>query len=359
MTHARTSMALGLILAAAATHAPAQVTAWTYSNFTAPVKDVAFDANDIAYVTSGATVTRIDLVRQQALGTLTVPQGVLLQVVPEPDGCRVAVSDRALASNRVHLIEDLNDPVIRTVALPILDSGQYGSFSLAWVGPDDLLVSGLFQGSGWVDLRRVNVSTGQGQILADVRQNSMLAADPTRTHVLVAENNTSAGPVSVLNPQTGAKLQEIRTNVFLYDISFDGRLAIVPSYYGGFMFDVNQGVMQQRGGVIGAYADFGPISMAFAPHTEVVFESTCSHTASKRALTVYPTRTLIDPQVLESRPELAWTGNTAFVNGRLAISENGYWLAMTLDNAVRFYDVRSLAAKPDEIFASTFGRCAD
>lgn len=359
MKHARTSMALGILLAATTTHAPAQVTAWTYSNFAAPVRDVAFDANDIAYVTSGTTVTRIDPVRQQAIGTMTAPFSSLTHVSPEPGGCRIAFADSATATNRVFLIEDLNTPSLREVILPTLASSEYGAWSMAWVGSDDLLVSGRFSGSGWADLRRVNVNTGQGQILNDVRQDSMLAVDPTRTHVVVAESNISSGPVSRLDPQTGSTLQTIATQRFLWDVSFDGRMAIVPTYFGGYVFDFVQGALQQRQGVIGVYADYGPIATAFAPHTDVVFESTWSFTESKRALTAYTARDLVNSQIIELRPELTSVGNRAFVRGRIAVSENGYWLALTMDNSVRFYDVRSLAAKPDEIFASTFGRCAD
>jgi hypothetical protein len=125
------------------------------------------------------------------------------------------------------------------------------------------------------------------------------------------------------------------------------------------MFDFVGGRLQQRAGVIGSYANFGPLSLTFARHTDTVFQSTWSLEINKRALTFYPTSQLTTPQVLELRPELDWTGNNAFQLGRLALSDDGYWLALTMGSAVRFYDVRALAARPDEVFASEFGQCGD
>jgi hypothetical protein len=347
------------LLAVAAGQAAAQSAPWTYSAFSEPVRDVAFDANGIAYVTSGTTVTRIDPVRREALGTLRARSAQLTQVVPEPGGCRIAFTDAAGGTNRIFMIDSLGAPALREVTLPTLPSLQFGTWSLAWVGPDDLLVSGRFGGSGWARLRRVNIATGETQILNEVRQDSMLSADATRTHVLVAESNISSGPVSVLDQTTGSLRQTVATGWFLWDVPFNGSMAVVPTYFGGFMFDFVDGRLQQRPGVIGSYADFGPISLTFARHTTAVFQSTWSGTINKRALIVYPTRQLTNPQVLELRPELDWTGNSAFQHGRLALSDDGYWLALTTDSAVRFYDVRALAARPDEVFASEFGQCGN
>lgn len=268
------------------------------------------------------------------------------------------MTDTFGSPDRIHLIEHPSAPEFRSIELVSI-APEYGSWSAAWVGDDDLLISGLYPGSGWAHLRRLDLTTEQSSVLADVRQNSMLAADPSGEHVLVAEHNISSGPVRVLDPETGDPIQTFNTSWFLFDITFDGRMAIVPSYFGGFVYDFNSGLLEPRAEVIGSYADHGPISTAFAPHTDAVFESTWSHTVSKRALSVYLDRTLTNPQVIEAASGLSWVGNGAFNRGRLAVSRNGYWLAMTLDDSVRFYDVRELAAKPGEIFASDFGRCPD
>jgi hypothetical protein len=357
MTKDLTQALLLTLMITAAGEGHAQTTAWTYSSFAEPVRDVAFDANGIAYVTSGTDITRIDPVRQKALDTLSARPSRLTQVVPELDGCRLALTDATFGTNRIFIIDSLGTPALREVSLPALPAGESGTWSLAWVGPDDVLVSGRFAGSGGARLRRVNVVSGEAQILNSVRQDSMLSGDPTRTHVVVAESNISSGPISILDPTTGSPLQTINTTWFVWDVAFDGNIAVVPTYGGGFSFDLVDGRLQQRPGVIGAYADFGPIALTFARHTEAVFQSTWGWTASKRSLTVYPTRALVNPQVLELRPELDWVGNIAFQRGRMALSDNGHWLALTMGNAVRFYDVRALAAKPDEIFASEFGRC--
>jgi DNA-binding beta-propeller fold protein YncE len=218
------------LMVVAAGESSGQATPWTFSSFGEPVRDVAFDANGIAYVTSETTITRVDPVSREALGTLRARGARLTQVVPEPGGCRLAVTDAAGGTNRVFMIDSIGAPALREVALPTLPSGQFGTWSLAWVGPDDLLVSGRFSGSGWVHLRRVNVTTGHTQILNNVRQDSMLSADATRTHVLVAESNISSGPVSVLDPTTGSARQSISTNWFLWDVPFDGSVAVAPTY---------------------------------------------------------------------------------------------------------------------------------
>lgn len=85
-----TFVALLASMNALAPQAQAQASPWSYSAFSDVVRDVAFDANGIAYVTSGDTVTLIDPARQMAVGNFFPSR--------TRDSCRSPLSQEVAAS---------------------------------------------------------------------------------------------------------------------------------------------------------------------------------------------------------------------------------------------------------------------
>ncbi|WP_313917198.1 hypothetical protein [Tahibacter sp.] len=331
---------IALCVAVAATGI-GSVNAATYVDlFITNAKDHAFDGN-LLYVTSGAQLHRYDLSRCTQYPPLALGQQ-LYGVDASPDGRYVAVANGGVVNGnvRVFLFDKFGQRAPRIVSYPA-EFGESGSYMVSWEGNSSLLISGTYGGSGWTPLRRYAVATGALTQVRSVRQNTMLAASANGQTTALAESNISSGPVHVLEAASGNVGASANTNWFVFEIAAnsDGSRLIVPTYAGAFLYQ-RQGTNLSQTGTIGAYANHGPVAAAFAPDDSRIVTASYAFTATptQQGIVLYDAQTLARIATIDPYP-FGWTGNGALGAGRLTLSRDGNWLAATLNDRVRLYDV--------------------
>jgi WD40 repeat protein len=338
---------IALYVAAAATGIGTSNAATYVDLFITNAKDHAFNG-DLLYVTSGTQLHRYDLSRCTHYPPLTLGQQ-LLGIEASPDGRYLAVANNGLANGnvRVFLFDIFGQRAPRVISYPAA-FGESGSYMVSWEGNSRLLISGTFSGSGWTPLRRLDVATGALTQVRSVRQDTMLAASANGQATALAESNISSGPVHVLDVGAGNVGASANTNWFVFEVAVNsnGSRLAVPTY-GGTFFYQRQGANLSQTGTIGVYANNGPVAAAFSPDDSRIVTASYAWTAdpTKQGVLLYDAQTLARISTLDPYP-FGSTGNHALGAGRLTLSRDGNWLAVTLSDRVRLYDVHSELGDP-------------
>lgn len=159
-------------------------------------RDVVYDERRCQlYATQGNAIVRHDL-RSGVVQPLVELDGALLGLDLSPDESTLIVADASVggetAKNRVHLV-DIGSGTARSIEFP-LEFAETGTFMPLFLDASNALVTSSFGGSGWVPLRRVDLSSGAFEMLRSVRQDTMLALSGDGSTVGWAEPNSSGGP---------------------------------------------------------------------------------------------------------------------------------------------------------------------
>jgi len=307
--------------------------------------DYAFDRQGILYITAGAQVLRYDTRTASYLAPFDVG-GSLVGIDLSPDGTTLAVADGSTqgANNRVHLLNRLTGA--DTPVSFSRESLETGTFMVAWGADGRLLTTSSFGGSGWVPLRRYDPATGQVQSIASVRQSSMLTPSGDRQTIGLAESNISSGPVSAYSVGSGGLTGTVETNWFTFEVavSRDGSRFIVPTYGGALAYDRSGATFTPKG-TLGVYADHGPLAAVFAPNADVLFTSEYDWNNKLSGVKVYDATTLTQLAVIDPY-RFGWGGNGSMGPGRMEISPDGHWLAVSVANGARLYDVSAWTPEP-------------
>lgn len=305
----------------------------------ASAKDHAF-VGDVVYFTSGAQLHAFDLATCSLLPTRTFGQA-LRGVDASPSGRYLAVANVGLVDGRVQvfLYDRLGGRAPRVISYPAA-FGETGSFMVSWESDSTLLISGTFGGSGWTPLRRYNVETGAMVEIRAVTQNTMLASSLSHQATALAESNISSGPVHVLT-SGGNVSASINTGWFMFEVATNSvaTRVVAPSYSGAFVLE-NNGTALSEVGKIGVYANHGPLSAAFSPDDRFVVTANYGFSANpqQQGVMLYDSATLARIATIDPYP-FQWAGNSSLGAGRLTLSQDGNWLAVTLNDRVRVYDV--------------------
>jgi hypothetical protein len=293
--------------------------------------DIVHDANrDLLYISSGGEVLRYSLSSNSFLSPLTLG-GQSYGMDLSPDGNLLAVADQSgpvNGANRVHLV-DLRTGLDQALDFPVsfLETGTY---SVAFGLDGSLLVTSSFGGSGWVPLRRYDPLTGLTEVIAEVRQDSMLTASADGETIALAQSNISSGPVNRYSVAAHRLLGEVDTGWFNYEVgvSRDGGQFAVPTYGGAFIYD---GTSNQIG-LIGEYVSGHPVGVVYSPVADAVFFAW----AGSSEVRAYHTVTLQELGRYDFGSGFQSPGNQAFIQGRLKISRDGSLLFCTVDGGVRY-----------------------
>ena len=315
------------------------------------VYDVVIDRFDVLYAATAIGVRRFDLRTRAELPQLQLPGGQPATLDLDPAGCRLAIADRSAMTDGVWVLDDLSRSDPRHLPFPPVQFG-YGSFSVIWESPTTLLTTSLYAGSGWGDLRRTDVVSGEVETIGRPTENSMLAMSADRTRWAMVESNISSGPVHLFQAGADDALDSDGTGWFTYEVAIapHGDVVVVPTYNGAYVYDVVAGQLVERPARIGTYADTSPIGMAFSPHTTASFAAYFGWDAEDRGLFMFSDYAFVNPLRIDS-PQFSHTGNHALGQGRTRISASGRTLATTLPDTVLVYDVAEWAADPAAIFA--------
>ena len=293
--------------------------------------------------TSSGDVLRYDL----STGAFLTPfhlGGSLKGADISPDQNTLVVADSTFGTgNNWIYVVDLTTSINHKITFP-LASYEGGTFSVAFIDNNTVLVSSSFQGSGWVPLRKVDLSTGVATTLSTVRQNSMLSASADHSVVAYEESNISSGEFGRYRVSDRTFI-ESGTGWFGFEIaaSRNGMQYAVPTYNGTYIY--NQDLQQI--GRIGTYANEMPIGVAYSPTFDRVYFAWADFDHGHACIDAYDTNTLSQAATIDSGASFSWGGNAAFQQGRLRIAANGALLSSTVSGGVNVYAIGPTTAAED------------
>ena len=292
--------------------------------------DIVYDdSRGLLYITSGDQMLRYQLSTQSFQTPVTISGANLYGMDISPDGSTAAIADTNYGSNSyVHLV-NLDTLAVNTVQFPL--DGSAGTYTVAYGGNGDLVVSSEFNGSGWVNLWLYDPSTSTETNIGSVRQNTMLTASANGKMVALAEANESNGPFGYYAFKSGTLDQNGTTNWFNFEIGVNknATLYALPTYGGTYIADQN---LNLTGTVIGTYGGNIPIGVAFDPtRSRAYFPFT-----GTTDVEVYDTKTWTLVKSYDFKDSFQWVGNGAFVQGRTKLSKDGSLLFVTVTGGVGY-----------------------
>ena len=249
------------------------------------------------------------------------------------DGSTLAVADLTSTSTQgwVHLI-NLGTLVDHKTSF---DKGGYdsGTWSVAFTADNHLLVSSEFNGSGWVPLRRLDLSSGQWVSLGDVRHQTMLAPSTDRNTIAFAEADISDGRWGLYDVPTGQLVRrewyEDGTSAFNFDIATDalgGQFAI-PIYAGMYVYDATYQKI-----ISIASNDHGPLGVAYHPVQHLIYYPW----SGTRQMRVYSSNLGRLVAWYDMGDVFSSQTNRAYIEGRTRLSADGSLLMVTAPGGVRY-----------------------
>jgi hypothetical protein len=298
--------------------------------------DIAYDdTRGLLYITSGDEMLRYQLSTQSFQTPVTISGANLMGMDLSPDGSTAAIADTNYSGgdNYVHLV-DLDTLAVNTASFP--ENGSAGTYTVAYGGNGDLVVSSQYSGSGWIDLWLYDPSTGTETNIGSVRQNTMLTPSANGKVVALAEANQTGGPFGYYNFKSGTLDQNGNADGwFLFEIGVNknATLYAIPTYDGTFIANKDLSLTDT---VIGTYGGSLPIAAAFHPKKHLAYFPFTGTTDVE----VYDTKTWTEVKSYDFEDTFNWVGNDAFVQGRTKLSKDGSLLFVTVTGGVRYVKTR-------------------
>jgi hypothetical protein len=288
------------------------------------------------YITTGGSggsgeVRVFDLVTR-AFGAPLLTGGSFVGIDLSPNQDRLLVADAGSDASKNWVYEiDLTTGTSKKIPFD-LDFYEGGTYSVAFTSDSQALVTSMFNGSGWVPMRRVDLPSGMAETTLSVRQDTMLAGSADGSTIAYAESNSSGGPWGAYNIPTKTFVAS-QVDAFLYEIavSRDASQFAIPTYSGLQIFDVALKLQAPLNG--GGGGD--PIGAVYSPVTDELYVAWSDSSAS---VDVYSSATLKKVRDIDATPGLfSWNGNHAFGDGRLRISRDGAMLLVTHGDSLVLY----------------------
>ncbi len=296
--------------------------------------DMVYDsARDTVYITSGASVLRYQIGTNSFLSPIELG-GILNGVDLSPDGNTLAVADKTRSATEVwiHLV-DLTTGVSRKVTFPRA-FGEGGTFTVAFAGDGAVLVTSIYEGSGFVPMRRYDPATGASSVVApSASQDGMLTASADGSVVGFTEGNISDGRFGRYRVADGDLLRKTysdATGWFDYEmgVNHNGTQYAIPTYGGTYVYDADL----KRITILGQYAGPQPIGVVYHPAENIVYFAWATTTQVR----AFDTNTFAQVAAYDFEHSFTTTGNRAFAQGRLKISRDGSLLFATVNGGVRY-----------------------
>jgi sugar lactone lactonase YvrE len=325
-------------------------------------RDLVFDPmrGQLDITTSAGTVQRYDVASQTLLAPLTV--GTSLNGADiTPDGSALYVTE-GLAGSTQGVVHQVDLTTGQVTDLPYnLAFYEGGSWDVAVGANGKGLLTTKFNGSGWVPLRQIDLSSDTLSVRTDdpgsgyggqVRQNTRITRSADRSLFLLTESNISSGPMFTYNPATDTfSSTSLNTNAFLDNapiaVSRNGSLIAVEEYNQGLtVFSANLTPLRNLPGLDGGVV-FDPVrDMMYAVDTatdQIVAYDTNSWTVQYQ-LPIGESVGL--PQ--------------AFGNGVMAMSNDGGHLFLATASGVRDFNLQTtvsfaVAGFPASVTAGSAG----
>ncbi|HWT00723.1 MAG TPA: Ig-like domain-containing protein [Pyrinomonadaceae bacterium] len=337
-------VALGVVLLAAGHAARAAGTL-----IPAPSRvDMVYDsARDTIYITSAGSVLRYQIGTNSFQSPFELG-GSLSGIDLSPDGNTLAVADKTRSATEVwiHLV-DLTTGVSRKVTFPRA-FGEGGTFTVAFAGDGAVLTTSIYEGSGWVPMRRYDPATGASSVVApSASQDGMLTASADGSVIGFTEGNISDGRFGRYRVADGDLLRKSYSDApgwFVYEmgVNRDGTQYAIPTYGGTYVYDADL----RRITILGQYAGPQPVGVVYHPAENIVYFAWATTTQVR----AFDTNTFAQAAAYDFEHGFTTTGNRAFTQGRLKISRDGSLLFATVNGGVRYQRLYApLAADNQEV----------
>lgn len=298
--------------------------------------DIAYDTvRQVLYISGGQTVRRYDMVAKKFLAPITLG-GTTLGMDISPDGKLLAVANTTKGTNK-NFIDLIN---LRTLVPKRVSFGlsfnEGGTYTVAFDEQSNLLVSSVFEGSGWVPLRKYNIFSQKTTVLGSIRHGSMLTPSFDRKRVAIAEADISSGDWGVYKVGDEKYASTHTTEWFNFEIgiSYTGSQIIVPTYNGAYVKDATKTFPN-----VGEYAGVAPIGVSYAPASNNIYFPM----ALTDHISIYNMANMTEIGTYKVPGTFDWTGNSPFVEGRTKVATDNSFLFSTLDKGIFYQALRTPA----------------
>lgn len=312
--------------------------------------DIVYDSSrDILYITAGTSLLRYHVDGGRFAAPMVLG-GSLKGIDLAPDASFVAIADDSNngSSDWIHIL-DTTTNATKKLTLPLAYS-ESGTWSVVIGYDNSILSTSTFSGSGWVPFRRIDLVTSGINVIAQVRQWSMLSTNAQRNVVGIAEADISDGEFNRYVFSTGVYNHRSGytdgTAWFNYEIAVNptGDQFAIPTYGGTFLFDGSL----SHSGQLGQYATNTPLASAYDPTDGSLYLSI----AGTSRLDHYDPITLELLGSIDIGKPLVNAGNYAFVNGRMRFTADGRFLFVTTNTGIVIVTLHG--EPPDDIFNTAF-----
>ena len=295
--------------------------------------DMVHDSNrDVLYITSGGSILRYHLGSNTFL-TPFQTGGNLGGIDISPDGNTLVVADRRRLETLVWVyVIDLQTEQITQLQFPRAFF-EGGTFTVAFANDGSVLSTSLFEGSGWVPLRKFDPLTGVWSQIDEVRQDTMITASGDMKIIGFAESNISDGRFGRYRVADGNLVRKTfdgGTGWFNYEIGVNrnGTQYAIPTFGGTFIADGNLNKFH----VIGQQSGDHPIGVVYHPVENIVYFAWVGTTQVR----AFDTSTFAQIAAHDFEYTFTNPGNAAFIHGRLKTSRDGSLLFATVGGGVRY-----------------------
>ena len=295
--------------------------------------DMVHDSKrDVLYISSGGSILRYHLGSDTFLPPFETG-GNLGGIDISPNGNTLVVADRRRLETLVWVyVVDLQTEQITQLQFPRAFF-EGGTFTVAFANDGLVLSTSLFEGSGWVPLRKFNPITGDWSQIDEVRQDTMITASGDMGIIGFAESNISDGRFGRYRVADGNLLRktfEDGTGWFNYEIGVNrtGTQFAIPTFGGTFIADANLNKFH----VIGSQSGNHPIGVVYHPVENTVYFAWVGTTQVR----AFDTSSFAQTAAYDFEYTFTNPGNFAFVHGRLKTSRDGSLLFATVGGGVRY-----------------------
>jgi hypothetical protein len=297
---------------------------------------LVFDVHrELLYMTtSDGLVQRWDIDRQTLLAPWNVGASLNgADITPDGQFLYVTEGVRGATQGMVHKI-NLDDGTVTNLTwdLAFYEGGAWG---LAITGNGKALLDSRFEGSGWVPLRQIDLSTdaitvrmddpgsgGRGQ----VRQDTQIRRGGDRSRLFFMEGNISSGPIFDYSAASDSFPQHVDTQLFLdsalASVSRDGSLVAMELFNGNIQIrDRSLSIVHTLTNLTGG--------VVFDPTQDVLYAATSTQ------IIAYDTNTWMELSRFDIGQSVG--SGTPFGNGEMTVSDDGKLLFFSTSAGVRFY----------------------
>lgn len=293
------------------------------------------DARGIVYISHGTEVLRYHVATDTFLSPIILG-GALSGLDISPDNHTLVVGDLtdSVSQSWVHLV-DLDTLSHQMAPVATDDSSEGNTYVAVYDAAGNIYTTSSFNGSGWVQMRRLDPATGEWTGLASVRQNTMLSASGDGLTIAFAESNISDGAWGLFDVPTGAIVHrdgyDNGTSWFNYEIATDhfGAQFAIPTYGGTMVYDD----VYAKIATVGTYAGAQPIGVAYHPVERIAYFPF----AATSEVRVYDMDTQTQTGSFNFEYAFSHPGNHAFQEGRTRLSRDGSLLMVTVGGGVRIH----------------------